>query len=123
MVNPMHKRSETELAGASNQQHSYLEEVVYDLIDTCKTKNYEFIVRAVATVSDGNAKLHKERAVSFINFDTALENFIICLINNFWLRFRSKPAGACKPGKQRELPYLRGGVRIPGTAIPRLRHV
>ena len=37
VVNPMHKRSETELAGVSNQQHSYLEEVVYDLIDICET--------------------------------------------------------------------------------------
>ena len=37
VVNPKHKRSETELAGVSNQQHSYLEEVVYDLIDKCET--------------------------------------------------------------------------------------
>ena len=36
VVNPMHKRSETELAGAGNQQLNYLEEVVYDLIDICE---------------------------------------------------------------------------------------
>ena len=32
--NPMHKRSETELAGAINLKHCYLEEVVYELIVT-----------------------------------------------------------------------------------------
>ena len=33
VVNPRHKRSETELAGAINLKHCYLEEVVYELID------------------------------------------------------------------------------------------
>ena len=39
VVNPMHKRSETELAGAINLKYSYLEEVVYELIDTYEIEN------------------------------------------------------------------------------------
>ena len=37
VVNPTHKRSETELAGAINPKHYYLEEVVNELIDTYKS--------------------------------------------------------------------------------------